>query len=159
MKIFDIENFLNLSGYEETRKDRRKTGEHTQEFFTPYSIVKCMCDKVSDEDWADASKTFVEPSFGNGQFILMILYKRLQHGIDWRTALKTCYGVELMKDNVKETKQRIHDMLSQLCDDYNKASATRIMNKNLVCHDFFTWNFEEWREMTEEEIKQSKKKK
>jgi len=33
------------------------------------------------------------------------------------------------------------------------------MNKNFICHDFFTWNFEEWRPMTEEEIKTSKKKK
>ena len=46
---FDIVRYLDLTGYEETRKDRRKTGKRTQEFFTPYSIVKRMCDKVSDE--------------------------------------------------------------------------------------------------------------
>ena len=36
--------------------------------------------------------------------------------------------------------------------------AMDIMLRNLVCHDFFTWNFEEWRQMTDDEIKQSKKK-
>ena len=90
---FNIENFLNLNGYDnEIRRSRRnftKIVKGTQEFFTPYSIVKRMCDKVSDEDWADPNKTFLEPSFGNCQFILMILYTRLQHGIDWLTALKT----------------------------------------------------------------------
>ena len=33
-----------------------------------------------------------------------------------------------------------------------------IMLRNLVCHDFFTWNFEEWRPYTDEELKKSKRK-
>lgn len=156
--MFDIEKFLDLSGYNtEERVNRRKTGKRTQEFFTPYSIVKRMCDKVSDEDWADPKKTFLEPSCGNGQFVIYMIYNRLQHGIDWKTALKTCFALDLMQDNIDEMKERVHKMLSQLCEDYNQAVATRIMDKNFVCHDFFTWNFEEWRPMTEEEIKKAKK--
>ena len=48
---FNIEKFLDLTNYAtDVRKDRRKSKEvNTQEFFTPYSIVKRMCDKVSDE--------------------------------------------------------------------------------------------------------------
>ena len=42
--------------------------------------------------------------------------------------------------------------------DYDEDVAMDIMLHNLVCHDFFTWNFEEWRPMTDDEIKQSKKK-
>ena len=53
-KTFDIEQFLDLSNYTtDTRLARRKDnkeGKSTQEFFTPYSIVKRMCDKVSDEE-------------------------------------------------------------------------------------------------------------
>ena len=30
--------------------------------------------------------------------------------------------------------------------------------RNLVCSDFFKWNFEEWRPYTEEELKKLKKK-
>ena len=159
---FNIEKFLDLTNYAtDVRKDRRKSKEvNTQEFFTPYSIVKRMCDKVSDEDWADPKKTFLEPSFGHGQFILFILYKRIvEYNIDWEQALSTVWGIELMSDNVAECKQRVHKMLEAIAPDYNKASATRIMNKNFICHDFFTWDFEEWRPMTEEEIKLSKKKK
>ena len=51
---FDIEQFLDLTGYEQSRLDRRKNnkeGKSTQEFFTPYSIVKRMCDKVDESDW------------------------------------------------------------------------------------------------------------
>lgn len=60
---FNIEQFLDLSNYAtDERKARRKGGaKATQEFFTPYSIVKKMCDKIPDEDWQNPSKTFCEP--------------------------------------------------------------------------------------------------
>lgn len=154
---FDIEKFLDLTDYEQSRKNRRKGNGGTAEFFTPYTIVKRMCDKISDDDWSDPEKTFLEPSFGSGQFIIYMIYNRLQHGIDWRTALSTMWGVELMQDNVDECKQRVCDMLSQLCEDYNEDEARAIMYNNFVCSDFFKWNFEEWRPMTDEEIKKAKK--
>ena len=159
MNNFDIEQFLDLEGYEEMRKDRRKGSGGSQEFFTPYSIVKRMCDKVSEADWADPTKLFCEPCFGNGQFVIYIIWNRLQHGIDWKAALETLYGVELMEDNVAECKDRICEMLTNICEDFNEDEARLIMDSQLICHDFFTWNFEEWREYTEEELKKLKKKK
>jgi len=158
---FSIEQFLDLTGYEETRKDRRKSKEvNSQEFFTPYSIVKKMCDKIPESDWADPNKTWLESSFGNGQFILMILYRRIhEYKIPWMVALKNVYGVELMQDNVEECRERVHELLRNISSDYDPDIADLIMDRNFVCHDFFTWNFEEWREMTDEEIKQNNKKK
>lgn len=157
---FNIEKFLDLTGYDnEDRKSRRKNSKiNSQEFFTPYSIVKKMCDKVPEEDWSNPGKTFCEPSFGNGQFLIYIIWNRLQHGIYWKTALETCYGVELMQDNVYETHGRIIKLFDELGIDYDEDVAMDIMLHNLVCHDFFTWNFEEWRPMTDDEIKQNKKK-
>ena len=38
---------------------------------TAYSIVKRMCDKIPGEDWSDPTKTFLESSFGNGQFLIV----------------------------------------------------------------------------------------
>ena len=159
---FDIEQFLSLNGYDnEIRKTRRKRNSEnsttsTQEFFTPYSIVKRMCDKIPDEDWSDPTKTFLEPCAGNFQFVVYIVWNRLQHGIPWQTALKTVYALELMQDNIDEGRGRITSMLSQLCEDFDEGIANEIMDNNIVCHDFFTWNFEEWREMTEEELKKKK---
>ena len=151
MTIHDI---LNLEGYaNDNRLARRKTGVNTQEFFTPYEIVKKMCDKISDEDWKDPNKTFLEPSFGNGQFILYIIYKRLHSRVDWKTTLETLYGVELMEDNVQECKERILDLLDKLQIKYDKELALQIMGRNLICHDFFTWNFEEWRPYSSDELK------
>lgn len=71
---FNIEQFINLQGYStDERKSRRKGSKGTQEFFTPYSIVKMMCDKISEEDWSNPNKTFCEPCFGNGQFVIYFI--------------------------------------------------------------------------------------
>ena len=151
--MIDIQKFIDnyTSSNTDTRlKRRKKTGE----FYTPYSIVKKMMDKIEPEMWADPDKTFLEPSFGDGNLIIAILYRRIvEHGIDWKTALETCYGVELMQDNVDETKERIIDLLNKLNIEYDKDVAYEIMNKNLVCSDFFKWNFEEWRPYREDELK------
>ena len=156
---FNIEQFLSLSGYDtEIRKARRKGPKSTQEFYTPYSIVKSMTDKISEEDWSNPDKTFCEPCFGNGQFVIYIIWNRLQHGIYWKTVLETCYGVELMQDNVYETHARVIKLFDELGIDYDEDVAMDIMLRNLVCHDFFTWNFEEWRPYTDEELKKSKRK-
>ena len=67
MSLFNIEEFLDLSNYiTDKRKNRRKnhgSTNETAEFFTPYSIVKRMCDKIPDSDWEDPTKTFLESSF------------------------------------------------------------------------------------------------
>lgn len=54
-KDFSIEMFLDLSFYvtekrKNRRKDKNKQQKGTQEFFTPYSIIKRMCDKIPDSD-------------------------------------------------------------------------------------------------------------
>ena len=149
-----IDNYI--SSNTDTRlKRRKKTGE----FYTPYSIVKKMMDKISSEDWANPNTTFCEPSFGHGNFIIGILYRRIvDYGIDWKTALETCYGIELMQDNVYETHRRIIKLFDELGIDYDEDVAMDIMLRNLVCSDFFKWNFEEWRPYTDEELKKLKKK-
>ena len=141
-----IEQLLDLTNYAtDTRVARRKTGKKTNEFFTPYSIVKRMCDKIPEEDWADPTKTFLESSFGNGQFVVYIVWNRIQHGVDWQTALKTLYGVELQLDNVIECHDRVIDLITKLGIEFDERTARKIMKKNLVCSDFFKWDFEHWR--------------
>ena len=138
----NIKEFIDRDYVTDVRKNRRKV---TQEFFTPYSIIKSMCDKIPDEDWADHEKTWLEPCMGDGNFICYIIWNRIQHGVDWQTALKTLYGVELMADNVIECHDRVIDLLDKMNINYDKETAMEIMNKNLVCADFFNWDFEHWK--------------
>ena len=148
---FNIESFLNLGDYvtnerKKRRKINTKDNDPSGEFFTPYSIVKRMCDKIPESDWNHPLKTFCEPCFGNGQFVIYIIYNRIIHGINWRTALETCYGVELMSDNVRETKERVISLLNAIDIDFDEKTAREIMDKNLVCSNFFDWDFENWRQ-------------
>ena len=47
MKLIDIEKFLSLETYNtEERLLRKKGAGGTQEVFTPYVLVKKMCDKI-----------------------------------------------------------------------------------------------------------------
>ena len=134
----------------ETRLARRKGPGGTQEFFTPSSLVSKMCDKIPSTDWSNPTKTFLEPCFGNGNFLVEIIRRRIvDYSIDWKIVLNNLYGVELMSDNVQEAKDRIIELLKNLKIDFNEQEARDIMNHNLVCSDFFKWDFENWRPISE----------
>jgi len=131
---------------EEKRKERRKS---TGENFTPEALVNEMLDKLPSEVWSDPSKTFLDNSAGNGNFLVAILARKFALGHDPLQALSTIYGVELMPDNVEEMKERLLDTLLKAypnLDDKQKQQAIDIINHNIVCHDAFTWNYENWRE-------------
>ena len=134
----------------ETRLARRKGPGGSQEFFTPSSLVSKMCDKIPPTDWSNPTKTFLEPCFGNGNFLVEIIRRRIvDYSIDWKIVLNNLYGVELMPDNVQEAKDRIIELLKNLNIDFNEQEARDIMNHNLVCSDFFKWDFENWRPISE----------
>ena len=145
-----IQQLIDIPYATETRVARRKGKNSTSEFFTPSSLVSKMCDKIPSTDWSDPTKTFLEPCFGNGNFLVEIIRRRIvDYSIDWKIVLNNLYGVELMPDNVQEAKDRIIELLKKLNIDFNEQEARDIMDKNLVCSDFFKWDFENWRPISE----------
>lgn len=105
----------------------KKTGE----IFTSSALVQEMLDKFPLEEFCDPSKTFLDPSCGNGQFLSEVLIRKLENGIDFVTALSCIYGVDIMQDNVETCKQRL------LC---NLEQYRHIVDKNIVCADFLTYD-------------------
>lgn len=149
-KDFNIEEFLSLEGYATAeRQERRKGSGGSQEFYTPFKLVKHMGDKISEDKWSDINADFLEPSMGNGQFVVYIIYNKIMHGSTWYEALQHTWGVELLGDNVRETHQRIHNLFEQMGIEYDKEMAQQIMDHNLVCCDFFKFDFENWRPIKE----------
>ena len=145
-----IQQLIDIPYATETRVARRKGKNPTSEFFTPSSLVSKMCDKIPSADWSNPAKTFLEPCFGNGNFLVEIIRRRIvDYSIDWKIVLNNLYGVELMSDNVQEAKDRIIELLKSLNIDFNEQEARDIMDKNLVCSDFFKWDFENWRHIPE----------
>lgn len=144
-KDFNIEDFLSLEGYATAeRKARRKGSGGTQEFFTPFSLLKKMIDKIPEYKWNNPESTFLEPCMGSGQFVIYIIYNKMKHGSTWEQALSTTYGVDIMESNVQEVYSRVLDMLNQIAIDLDEDKAMQIMKHNLVCSDFFDWDFQNW---------------
>lgn len=103
-----------------------------------------MCDKISPEKWNDPNANFLEPSTGNGQFVVYIIYNKIKHGSTWEQALSHTWGVELLESNVKETHDRVIKLLHNMNIKFDESKAIEIMEHNLVCSNFFDWDFDNW---------------
>ena len=138
-----------MSGLEHKRKARRK---ETAECFTPDYLIDKMLAYFPQEAWTDPSKTFLDNSAGNGNFLVAILRRKLAAGHSPLQAISTIYGVELMADNVEEMKDRLLVELPSLTSEEVKK-ARKIIDHNIVCHDALTWDYENWKSTKSAEAK------
>ena len=104
----------------------------TGEVFTPTTLVQEILDKLDQTLFQNQTKTFLDPSCGDGQFLGEVLIRKLENGIDFETALSTIYGVDLMQDNVKLCQDRL------LC---GQEHLRHIVEKNIVCADALTYDY------------------
>lgn len=146
--MFDIEKFLDLTDYAtEERKSRRKGSKGTAEYFTPCKLIEKLCSKISEEKWNDTKADFLEPCAGNGQMVCYIIWNKIRHGSTWKQALEHTWAVELLESNVAEMKERVIKMLELMEIDFDKEEAISIMEHNIVCCDFFKFDFINWKKI------------
>ena len=117
-----------MSGVERERNRVKATGE----VFTSTPLVEEILDKMDQELFKDPTKTFLDPSCGDGQFLASVLYRKLQNGIDFETAISTIYGVDLMKDNVELCRERL------LC---GREDLRHIIEQNIVRADGLRYHY------------------
>lgn len=117
-----------MSGIEREESRVKATGE----VFTPTPLVQEILDTLDQSLFKDPSKTFLDPSCGDGQFLGEVLIRKMENGIDFETALSTIYGVDLMEDNVELCRERL------LC---GREDLRHIVEKNIVCHDALTYDY------------------
>ena len=130
----------------------------TQEFFTPKFLCDDMLDKIPEEDWKDITKTFLDSTCGNGNFLVNIYERKLKwcNSVnDSLIALKSIYGTELMEDNTNECRNRLYLLFKEFCDNRNlteeqfklaKSKCINILKHNIVCTDTFKWDYENWKQ-------------
>lgn len=95
-----------------TKEQRDKRSKKTAEIFTPHFLVNQMLDKLPTEVWEE-NKTFVDPAAGNGNMLIHVLYRKIAvYDHDPLTALQSVYGVDIMRDNVRETRLRLLKVVS-----------------------------------------------
>ena len=126
--IYRLKKYEYMSGIDRDKSRTKETGE----VFTPTPLVQEMLDKLPEEVFTDPTKTFLDPSCGDGQFLAEVLIRKLENNIPYDQALYTIYGVDLMADNIKLCRDRI------LC---NQEQYRHIVENNIVCADALTYHY------------------
>lgn len=102
------------------------------EVFTRAEEVNAMLDLIGN-DISNPKKRILEPAAGNGNFLVIILKRRMKYisnqkyknKFDYErnvlTALSNMYGIDIMDDNVEECKNRL---LAEVRNYYSLARNT-----------------------------------
>ena len=105
----------------------------TGEVFTPTELVREILDKIPAEQFTDPTKTFLDNSCGDGQFLGEVLIRKMENGSTFEQALSTVYGVDLMIDNVDLCRERL------LC---GREDLRPIVEKNIYQRDALKHSYE-----------------
>jgi type I restriction-modification system DNA methylase subunit len=100
--------------------------------FTPTPLVQKILDELPIELFNIPTKTFCDPSCGDGQFLGEVLIRKMENGSTFEQALDTIYGVDLMQDNVNLCRERL------LC---GQEQYRHIVEKNIVCANALTYDY------------------
>jgi type I restriction-modification system DNA methylase subunit len=106
--------------------------KQTGEIFTPTELVQKILNKLPKELFINPTKTYLDPSCGDGQFLGEVLIRKVENGIDFEQALSTIYGVDLMQDNVDLCRERL------LC---GQERLRPIVERNIVCADALRYHY------------------
>jgi len=82
------------------------------EVFTPFAIVNQMLDLIPNEAWADKNFVSIEPTCGNGQFIVKLFEKKIEHGLTIEESLNTIIGMDISKDNIRDCHVRLFTLVA-----------------------------------------------
>ena len=96
--------------------DKQERIKRFGEVFTPKWVVDKMLDELP-EDAFEPGQTFLEPTCGDGAFLVEILrrkFERCRSQKDFSQALDDVYAMEIQADNVAETIRRCEE----LCRSY-----------------------------------------
>ena len=132
-----IEHARNREYMAGVKRDQLRV-KQTAEVFTPTELVLEMIDNLEAQDptvFSDPTKTFLDNSCGDGQFLSEVIIRKIERGSTFIEAISTTYGVEFMEDNVNECRAR-------LAGPNPTQEILAIVENNIVHHDALTYHYE-----------------
>lgn len=108
-------------------KSRKRVTDFA-EVFTNQREVDAMCDLLPPEMFMP-DKTFLEPTCGEGVFVLEILRRKFANcrtRADYSAALRSVYAFELQADNVEITIQNV----TELCEEHFRPTKDDLQTIN-----------------------------
>ena len=110
----------------------KKRVKELGEVFTPSSLIKEVLNKIPACYWSK-NKNILEPSCGNGNFLIAILNKKVEYGNDIISSLKSIYGIDIMEDNVTDSRKRIlKESLKLGLKNEDLKEAVAIIKRNII---------------------------
>ena len=99
-----------------------------------------MCDVLEENSPGsfERDRTFLEPTCGTGNFLVEILLRKLykcKHEDDFLPALQSIYAIDLMPDNVLESREIMLKVFTGYCGKGYEAEAKEILETNIICGD------------------------
>lgn len=140
-----------MSGVDRDKSRVKFTGE----VYTPTKLVQEIIDLLPEDQFTDPTKTFLDPTCGDGQFLSEVVIKKVQCGSTYEQALATTYGADLMEDNCLECIARLymidkHDIVvlrdDDIPDNYRRDGLTAVFKVNgkicnIVCADGLKYDY------------------
>ena len=111
-------------------KTKQRVIDHG-EVFTPAHIVEMMCNKVPKEQWEDPSHIFLEPTCGNGNFLVHMLKKRLDAGVSLHDSLNSLWGMDICSDNIRECHERLSEIVATRIIEKGHSKKTKKFREHL----------------------------
>jgi hypothetical protein len=112
-------------------RSKERVSEHG-EVFTPTPIVKDMLALLSDKEWADPTMICLEPTCGHGQFVVEAVDKKIAAGLSPVDACNTVFGLDIMRDNIKECRERVWANVKPLVQKKDLDRLRAIIVNNIV---------------------------
>lgn len=108
------------------------------EVFTNEREVKAMCDLIPKDVWENIESTFLEPTCGNGNFLVEIYARKLNYCKDEKDGLKalaSIVAIDIQLDNVLESRQRLREMYKTKYPNANQFCL--MMLEQILCNNIF----------------------
>lgn len=157
-----LPNMSGISSKAETKHIKSKTRVRDQgEVFTAEREVNAMLDLVKHETERIESR-FLEPACGDGNFLAPILERKLavvesrykksqtEYEVNALIAIGSIYGVDIMKDNVKDCRKRLFNIFDahytrlykKKTKDSIRKSIKAVLKQNIVHGNALTYTTE-----------------
>jgi len=113
--------------------EKRAARKHqTGEVFTPSLLIQEMLSKLgeySKKSYKDPSFTYCDPACGNGNILVEVLKTKLSHKHDPSQALSTLYGCDIKRDNIRECRLRILQIIRDADTKITREHIKTVFNQ------------------------------
>lgn len=113
---------------------RQQRKKQTAEDFTPAWLVNQMLDKLLryGPEMKQQGKTFLDPACGNGNILVEVLALKLRLKHDPLISIQSCYGTDIMQDNIQECRTRLIQLIQSHGYNITTDIITAVL-KNIIC--------------------------